>query len=216
MTWTRWKPRSSSGRAPTCSPATASPGSSTRAGRTGDLGADVIAGDHLGRKVVVQCKHYGKPAGSRDIQTFNDTARPEHHTDVPVMIGLNGFTRDARAFAARHDLVLRPRQPADPLRLGPGHPALRRYRRRSEPRRRLSTRRRPVGGDTRPRPGPLKPLKPRLSTSSRARDDPVRQHRAVALGDAVAVAERSSGTGSTPPGTTSSSSLDPTSRWITV
>ncbi|MFF4383632.1 restriction endonuclease [Kitasatospora sp. NPDC001547] len=79
-------------------------------GRAGDLGADVIAWDHLGRKVVVQCKHYGKPVGSRDVQTFNGTARPEHHADVPVMIGLNGFTRDARAFAARQNLILVNRQ----------------------------------------------------------------------------------------------------------
>ncbi|MFE5588552.1 restriction endonuclease, partial [Kitasatospora sp. NPDC056531] len=79
-------------------------------GRSGDLGADVIARDHLGRKVVVQCKHYSRPVGSRDVQTFNGTARPEHHAGVPVMIGLNGFTRDAEAFAARHDLVLVNRQ----------------------------------------------------------------------------------------------------------
>ncbi|MEV7930569.1 restriction endonuclease [Kitasatospora sp. NPDC088779] len=75
-------------------------------GRTGDLGADVIAWDHQGRKVVVQVKHYARPVGSRDVQTFNGTARPEHGADVPVMVGLNGFTADARAFAARHDLVL--------------------------------------------------------------------------------------------------------------
>ncbi|MER7847406.1 restriction endonuclease [Kitasatospora sp. NPDC096077] len=75
-------------------------------GRSGDLGADVTAWDHHGRKVVLQCKHYNKPVGSRDVQTFNGTARPEHGADVPVMIGLNGFTRDAAAFAARHDLIL--------------------------------------------------------------------------------------------------------------
>ncbi|WP_316527943.1 restriction endonuclease [Kitasatospora brasiliensis] len=75
-------------------------------GRSGDLGADVIVWDHLGRKVVVQCKHYNKPVGSRDVQTFNGTARPEHDSDVPVMIGLNGFTRDAAAFGTRQNLIL--------------------------------------------------------------------------------------------------------------
>ncbi|MGW2541001.1 restriction endonuclease [Kitasatospora sp. NPDC001574] len=49
---------------------------------------------------------HARPVGSRDVRTFNGTARPEHHADAPVMIGLNDFTRDARAFAARHDLVL--------------------------------------------------------------------------------------------------------------
>ncbi|MEU9074439.1 restriction endonuclease [Kitasatospora sp. NPDC048538] len=75
-------------------------------GRRGDLGADVIAYDHLGRKVVVQCKHYAKPVGSRDVQTFNGTARPVHHADVPVMVGLNGFTADARALGDHQDLEL--------------------------------------------------------------------------------------------------------------
>lgn len=75
-------------------------------GRSGDLGADVTASDHLGRKIVLQCKHYRRPVGPRDVQTFNSTARPEHGADVPVLVGLNGFTRDAAAFAARHDLIL--------------------------------------------------------------------------------------------------------------
>ncbi|MEE1783383.1 restriction endonuclease [Streptomyces sp. SP17BM10] len=88
----------------TARPGRLPPGAALR--RSGDLGADVTARDHLGRKVVLQCKHDRKPVGSRDVQTFNGTARPEHGADVPVMIGLNGFTRDAAAFAARHDLIL--------------------------------------------------------------------------------------------------------------
>ncbi|MFD4395555.1 restriction endonuclease [Kitasatospora sp. NPDC058478] len=75
-------------------------------GRSGGLGADVIAYDDHNRKVVVQCKHYRRPVGTRDIQMFNGTARPEHSADVPVMIGLNGFTAGVREFAARHDLAL--------------------------------------------------------------------------------------------------------------
>ncbi|MFC9331332.1 restriction endonuclease [Kitasatospora sp. NPDC057015] len=71
-----------------------------------DLGADVIAWDHHGRKVVVQVKHYARPVGSRDVQTFNGTARPVHHADMPVMVGLNGFTADARALGDDQDLAL--------------------------------------------------------------------------------------------------------------
>ncbi|MFF1872611.1 restriction endonuclease [Kitasatospora herbaricolor] len=81
-----------------------------RVGGAGDLGADVIAWDDQGRKLVLQCKQYQRPVGSRDVQTFNGTARPEHDADVPIMVGLNGFTRQAVEFADRHALVLVDRQ----------------------------------------------------------------------------------------------------------
>ncbi|MFG2115451.1 restriction endonuclease [Streptomyces sp. NPDC048718] len=77
-----------------------------RVGGAGDLGADVMARDTVGRRVVVQCKRYAKPVGSREVQTFNGTARPEHRAAVPVMVGLNGFTAPAIAFAERHGLHL--------------------------------------------------------------------------------------------------------------
>ncbi|MCX5215744.1 restriction endonuclease [Kitasatospora sp. NBC_00240] len=104
-TWTRCIRPSSRRRAPPCSPGAGF----TRvehSGRRGDLGADVIAYDHLGRKVVVQCKHYAKPVGSPDVQMFNGTARPVHHAEVPVMVGLNGFTAHARALGDHQDLAL--------------------------------------------------------------------------------------------------------------
>ncbi|MFJ4679090.1 restriction endonuclease [Kitasatospora sp. NPDC088783] len=79
-------------------------------GGSRDLGADVVAYDTDGRKVVVQCKHYARPVGSRDVQMFNGTARPVHHADVPVMVGLNGFTADAQALGDHQDLALMGRQ----------------------------------------------------------------------------------------------------------
>ncbi|MFE9425811.1 restriction endonuclease [Kitasatospora sp. NPDC006697] len=77
-----------------------------RVGGAGDLGADVLARDTLGRRVVVQCKRYAKPIGSREMQTFNGTARPEHRAAVPVMVRLNGFTAPAIDFAQKHRLHL--------------------------------------------------------------------------------------------------------------
>lgn len=79
-----------------------------RVGGAGDLGADVTGCLPDGRKTVIQCKHYAKhrSVGSRDIQTFNGTARAEHGADVPVFVASCVFTKQARAFAARHDLVL--------------------------------------------------------------------------------------------------------------
>ncbi|WP_191971744.1 restriction endonuclease [Streptomyces luteolifulvus] len=77
-----------------------------RVGGAGDLGADVVAWDDQGRKLVLQCKRYARPVGSKEVQTFNGTARPEHGAHHPIMIGLSGFTRPATDFGARHGIVL--------------------------------------------------------------------------------------------------------------
>jgi restriction system protein len=79
-----------------------------RVGRTGDLGADVVGFLPDGRKLVIQCKRFAqhRSVGSRDIQTFNGTARLEHGADVPVFVATCVFTKPARAFAAKHALTL--------------------------------------------------------------------------------------------------------------
>ncbi|MEV7379892.1 restriction endonuclease [Streptomyces lydicus] len=79
-----------------------------RVGGAGDLGADVTGQLPDGRRLVIQCKRYAKhrTVGSRDLQTFNGTARAEHRADVPVFVASCVFTKPARDFAARHDLCL--------------------------------------------------------------------------------------------------------------
>ncbi|MEU2687971.1 restriction endonuclease [Streptomyces hygroscopicus] len=79
-----------------------------RVGGAGDLGADVIGWLPDGRKIVIQCKRYAKhrTVGSRDIQTFNGTARAEHGADVPLFVASCVFTGPARTFAARQHLTL--------------------------------------------------------------------------------------------------------------
>lgn len=77
-----------------------------RVGGAGDLGADVVAYDDENRKLVLQCKKYARPVGSKEVQTFNGTARPEHGADLALIIGLNGFTQPAIDFAQRHNLTL--------------------------------------------------------------------------------------------------------------
>ncbi|OKJ13839.1 restriction endonuclease [Kitasatospora sp. CB01950] len=77
-----------------------------RVGGSGDLGADVIAYDVDGRKVVVQCKRHSRPVGSRDLQTFNGTARPVHRAKIAVFVGLNGFTAPAVKFARQQRIHL--------------------------------------------------------------------------------------------------------------
>ncbi|MCJ0869605.1 restriction endonuclease [Streptomyces sp. AP-93] len=77
-----------------------------RVGGAGDLGVDVTARDHDDRLLILQCKQYQNPVGSGHVQKYNGTARPHHGADVPIMIGLNGFTQPAIDFAAHHDLIL--------------------------------------------------------------------------------------------------------------
>ncbi|MEU2247860.1 restriction endonuclease [Streptomyces sp. NPDC019224] len=77
-----------------------------RVGGAGDLGADVVAWDDDGDKIVLQCKQYSSAVGSEAVQRFNGTAVPEHHAQVPVLVALNGFTRPATDFARRHGIVL--------------------------------------------------------------------------------------------------------------
>ncbi|WP_251021183.1 restriction endonuclease [Streptomyces sp. ISL-98] len=79
-----------------------------RLGGAGDLGVgvDVTARDPDGRLVILQCKQYQNPVGSGHVQKFNGTARLHHGADVPIMIGLNGFTQPAIDFATHHDLIL--------------------------------------------------------------------------------------------------------------
>ncbi|WP_413754682.1 restriction endonuclease [Streptomyces sp. R-74717] len=93
-----------------------------RVGGAGDLGADVIGRLPDGRKVVIQCKRYAKhrTVGSRDIQTFNGTARAEHGAEVPVFVASCVFTDPARKFAARQHLLPEP-QRLRPEQVGGGH-----------------------------------------------------------------------------------------------
>ncbi|MER6218716.1 restriction endonuclease [Streptomyces sp. NPDC001674] len=72
-----------------------------RVGAANDLGADVMGWLPDGRKLVVQCKRYAKhrTVGSPDL-------RSEHGADVPLFVASCKFTKHARAFAARHGLVL--------------------------------------------------------------------------------------------------------------
>ncbi|MEU2587971.1 restriction endonuclease [Streptomyces avermitilis] len=77
-----------------------------RVGGAGDLGVDVTARDPDGQLVILQCKQYQNPVGSGHVQKFNGTARLHHGADIPIMIGLNGFTQPAIDFAAHHDLIL--------------------------------------------------------------------------------------------------------------
>jgi len=76
-------------------------------GGAGDLGADVVALLPDGRKLVIQCKRYGRTrsVGSPDMQRFVGTARPVHGADVAVLVATCRFTAPARDLAADQDIV---------------------------------------------------------------------------------------------------------------
>lgn len=77
-------------------------------GGAGDLGADVIAHDSTGRKLVVQCKRYAphRSVGSADIQKVAGTHRHHHGADVSVVVTSSSFTDPATKFAAMSGIGL--------------------------------------------------------------------------------------------------------------
>ncbi|MFH9568490.1 restriction endonuclease [Streptomyces globisporus] len=76
-------------------------------GGSRDLGADVIAVTAGELRIVFQCKHrhagVGK-VGSRDMQTLNGTARPEHQADIVIAVTNGTFTKPAIDFARSHTI----------------------------------------------------------------------------------------------------------------
>ncbi|MFE3144896.1 restriction endonuclease [Streptomyces scopuliridis] len=78
-------------------------------GGAGDRGADVIATGGSGERIVVQCKLRRTPSaaiGAPDVQTFNGTARPDHHATHALMVTNTRFTAHAKAAAARYGIAL--------------------------------------------------------------------------------------------------------------
>ncbi|MFF0003524.1 restriction endonuclease [Streptomyces tibetensis] len=70
-------------------------------GGAGDLGADVLAVTPDGRRVVIQCKHYGEShrVGSQDLQRFGGTCFTVHEADVAVLVCTSDFTAPAVEYA---------------------------------------------------------------------------------------------------------------------
>lgn len=77
-------------------------------GGAGDQGADVIATDHAGNIIVVQCKHTvrGKNIAVKVMYEVKGTAVFAHRASIAIVATNAGFTADARAWAARHDIHL--------------------------------------------------------------------------------------------------------------
>ncbi|OEU85784.1 hypothetical protein DB35_12400 [Streptomyces abyssalis] len=92
-------------------------------GRTGDLGADVTATTHDGRKVVIQCKRYGPTTKvtSPDVQRFGGTCWSVHRAQIAAVVTTSVFTQPAAAYAEMHGIrcVGAPQLAAWATRTGP-------------------------------------------------------------------------------------------------
>jgi restriction system protein len=76
-------------------------------GGAGDLGADVLAVTPDGRRVVIQCKHYGEShrVGSQDLQRFGGTCFTVHEADVAILVCTSDFTAPAVEYAEQCGIV---------------------------------------------------------------------------------------------------------------
>ena len=71
---------------------------------TGDQGADLIA-EAGRRRVVIQCKFYGRPVGNKAVQEAA-AALAFHAGDRAVVVSNAGFTRSAQQLAAANAVLL--------------------------------------------------------------------------------------------------------------
>lgn len=76
-------------------------------GKSGDVGADLVAIDKFGEKVIVQCKRYspGKQVGSPDIQLFFG-AIVHHWARRGIYVTSSTFSKPAITLASEHGIQL--------------------------------------------------------------------------------------------------------------
>jgi restriction system protein len=77
-------------------------------GRSGDLGADVLAITPDGRRMVIQAKRYvvGNLVTGPALQTFGGTCYAVHRADIAAVVTTSGFTRQAREYAGAMRIAL--------------------------------------------------------------------------------------------------------------
>lgn len=79
-----------------------------RSGGAGDLNADIVATDSLGRSAVVQCKRYapGSSVGTPALQTFIGMVHVHHRADRGIFMTTAQYSQPAIEFAREHGIVL--------------------------------------------------------------------------------------------------------------
>lgn len=79
-----------------------------RTGGPGDLAADLVGTDPMGRPAVVQCKRYapGHQVGSPEVQKFIGMGRIHHDVQVLVFVTTSDYTGPARTLAGQHGVTL--------------------------------------------------------------------------------------------------------------
>ena len=79
-----------------------------RSGGSGDLNADIVAKDSLGRSVIVQCKRYapGSSVGTPTLQTFIGMVHIYHKAERGIFMTTVHYSQPAVEFAREHGIVL--------------------------------------------------------------------------------------------------------------
>jgi restriction system protein len=77
-------------------------------GRSGDLGADVVAVTPTGLRLVIQAKRYrlGNRVSGPDLQRFGGTCFTIHGAGIAAVVTTSDFTGQARAYAQRAGIRL--------------------------------------------------------------------------------------------------------------
>jgi restriction system protein len=77
-------------------------------GRSGDLGADVVALTPTGIRLVIQAKRYrrGNRVSGPDLQRFGGTCFTIHSAGIAVVVTTSDFTGQARTYAERAGIRL--------------------------------------------------------------------------------------------------------------
>ncbi len=75
-------------------------------GGAGDLARDISATDENGIPVVVQCKRYRKPVGSKDVQLFIGMLQTEYRGSRGIYVTTATFTRPALELGRRHNIEI--------------------------------------------------------------------------------------------------------------
>lgn len=70
-----------------------------------DGGVDLILSKE-NEQIVVQCKCYAKNIGIAAVRELNGIKKEWPNANSFVLVGLNGFTKPARAFATEHNIEL--------------------------------------------------------------------------------------------------------------
>lgn len=74
--------------------------------KSNDYGADIIGVTPYGKRIAIQCKKYiGHPIGVKAVQEIA-SAKLYYHCSLAMVVGISGFTENAKRMASEIDVML--------------------------------------------------------------------------------------------------------------